>query len=131
MGVGKIYTLSSQSVILRVASKKDLQVIFNHFDKYSLITKKLADYNLFKLAYSIIINQEHLTQRGLSKLVAIKGSLNLGLSPELKSAFPSITSMDKPIVTEQAQKKTGSKLISWIRDWRGLFFCCGSKASNF
>jgi hypothetical protein len=81
-----------------------LEAIFNHFDKYLLVTKKLADYNLFKLAYNIIINKEHLTQEGLSKLVAIKGSLNLGLSPELKSAFPDITNMEKPLVTEQAQK---------------------------
>jgi hypothetical protein len=81
-----------------------LEAIFNHFDKYLLVTKKLADYNLFKLAYNIIINKEHLTQEGLSKLVAIKGSLNQGLSPELKSAFPDITNMEKPIVTEQAQK---------------------------
>jgi hypothetical protein len=70
-------------------------VIIDHFDKYPLITKKLADYNLFKSAYSIIINKEHLTKEGLYKLVSIKGSLNLGLSSELKSAFPDVTIIDK------------------------------------
>jgi len=63
----------------------------DHFYKYPLITKKLADYNLFKSAYSILLNKEHLTQEGLYKLVSIKGSLNSGLSSELKSAFPDVT----------------------------------------
>lgn len=55
-------------------------------------------------AYHIIINKEHLTQAGLSELVAIKASMNLGLSPELKSAFSDVINMNKYIVTEQAQK---------------------------
>jgi hypothetical protein len=71
-------------------------VIIDHFYKYPLITNKLADYNLFKSAYSILINKEHLTQEGLYKLVSIKGSLNLGLSSELKSAFPDVTNIYKP-----------------------------------
>jgi hypothetical protein len=44
-----------------------------------------------------MINKEHLIQEGLLKLVAIKGSLNLGLAPELQSAFPMVINADKPI----------------------------------
>jgi hypothetical protein len=33
-------------------------------------------------------NKEHLTPEGLSKIVAIKASINLGLSDKLSSAFP-------------------------------------------
>lgn len=33
---------------------------------------------------------EHLTMEGLNKIVAIKAAMNLGLSPNLKEAFPSI-----------------------------------------
>jgi hypothetical protein len=32
--------------------------------------------------------KEHLTEAGLAKIVAIKASLNLGLSEKLKVAFP-------------------------------------------
>lgn len=35
---------------------------------------------------------------GIEKLVAIKSSINRGLSPELKSAFPEIIGEDKPLV---------------------------------
>ena len=52
LGVGNIYKQGSQLLQFRVDSVKDLKVIINHFDKYSLITKKLVDYNLFKLAYN-------------------------------------------------------------------------------
>jgi hypothetical protein len=103
-GVGKINKHGPQSIIFRISSIKDLQVLFNHFDKYPLVTQKLADYNLFKLAYNAMINKEHLIQEGLLKLVAIKGSLNLGLSPELQSAFPMVINADKPLVEGSAQK---------------------------
>jgi hypothetical protein len=51
-----------------------------------------------------MINKEHLIQEGLLKLVAIKGSLNLGLAPELQSAFPMVINADKPLVKGSAQK---------------------------
>lgn len=41
---------------------------------------------------------EHLTFEDLQKIVAIKASLNLGLSPQLKSAFPNIIPIPKPLV---------------------------------
>jgi hypothetical protein len=42
---------------------------------------------LFKKALDIIILKEHLSKGGLLRLVGIKASLNLGLSPSLKEAF--------------------------------------------
>ena len=54
-----------------VQSIKDLDVILNHFDKYPLITKKHADYLLFKMAIDLIKNKEHLNQEGLRKLIAL------------------------------------------------------------
>jgi hypothetical protein len=37
-----------------------------------LITKKRADFEIFKKAYEIIINKEHLKPEGLSLIVALK-----------------------------------------------------------
>lgn len=65
-------------------------MVINHFDKFPLKTNKLKDYISFKKAYYIIKNKEHLTKQGLDKLTSIKSSMNLGLSPELKLAFPNI-----------------------------------------
>jgi hypothetical protein len=51
-----------------------------------LKTIKYIDFLLFKKAYNIISNKEHLTY--LQKLVNIRASLNKGLSEKLAIAFP-------------------------------------------
>jgi len=45
--------------------------------------------------------KEHLTREGLENIVALKGSLNWGLSPELKAAFPDINPISRPIIKDQ------------------------------
>jgi len=52
-------------------------------------------------AFNLILNKEHLTMEGLAKLVAIKASINLGLSSELKDAFPNIVPVSKPKIINQ------------------------------
>nr|YP_009722381.1 hypothetical protein [Morchella importuna]QGN66783.1 hypothetical protein [Morchella importuna] len=86
-GVGNIYKLAKGSIQYQVSSVKELGVILDHFDKYLLITKKRGDYLLFKQAFNLIQNKEHLTPEGLRKLVAIKASMNKGLSPAPLSFF--------------------------------------------
>ena len=74
-----------------ITSVKQLSTVITHFDNYPLITQKYADYCLFKMAVNLILNKDHLTTDGLDKVVAIRKSLNLGLSSELKIAFPKLT----------------------------------------
>lgn len=42
--------------------------------------------------------KEHLTEEGLQKIIAIKSSMNWGLSNELKLAFPNIIPVERPVV---------------------------------
>jgi LAGLIDADG endonuclease len=88
LGVGSIYKHGKDSIQLRVQSNKELEVIVSHFDSYPLITQKFADYLLFKQAFEMIKNKEHLTIEGLKKIVEIKVSLNLGLSDKIQKVFP-------------------------------------------
>lgn len=60
-GVGNIYTLGKGTIQFQVSSVKELGVILDHFDKYLLITNKRGDYLLFKQAFNLIQNKEHLT----------------------------------------------------------------------
>jgi hypothetical protein len=102
-----MYKDVGQAVKFCVLSIKDISVIISHFDKYPLQTQKRADYELFKQAFTIILNKEHLTMDGLLKIVALKASLNLGLPEELKIAFAenlNITPEDRPLVTDQTIK---------------------------
>lgn len=96
--VGSITKHRYESIHYRVQSVENLIVIVNHFDKYPLITQKWVDYQLFKQALMLIQNKEHLTMEGLSKIVAIKASMNNGIPDELKSAFLGITPIQRPNV---------------------------------
>ena len=50
-----------------------MPIVIKFFDEHLLITKKHADYLLFKLAVNLVLNKEHLTIEGLKKIDAIRG----------------------------------------------------------
>ena len=97
-GVGGITSHGSTSLKYSVRSIKDMQIIIDHFNKFPLITNKLNDYILFKLAYAILLKKEQLSLEEIKKLVSIKSSMNLGLSFELKAIFPNIIPEPKEII---------------------------------
>ena len=48
--------------------------------------------------FELVERREHLTIYGLHKIVALKASMNLGLSTKLKSAFPDVVRVIRPLV---------------------------------
>lgn len=99
LGVGRInYKHGSTSVQLDVGSLHEIETLIAFFDKYSLVSKKKADFHLFKEIINIIKMKEHLTDEGLEKIVALKASMNLGLSQKLKVAFSYVVPINRPIV---------------------------------
>jgi hypothetical protein len=97
-GVGNITKLGKDTIQYRVNSTKDLKVIIDHFIKYPLITKKQADFELFKQIVEMLSRKEHLTREGLQQIVNLRASINDGLSDELKSAFPNTKQTSRPKV---------------------------------
>jgi len=99
-GVGNISS-NKESVLYQVNSLKDLvNVIIPHFELYPLLTKKKADFLLFKLAIELIKEKEHKNIEGIHKLIGIKASLNKGLlKGELNSYFKNILSQERTDVT--------------------------------
>jgi len=79
-----------------ISSIKDIKVLVNHFDSYPLITQKWADYQLFKQAFILIKDKQHLTIEGLKKIVSLKSVFNKGLSSELKLAFSEVIPAIRP-----------------------------------
>ena len=97
-GVGNI-SRNKESALYQVNSLKDLvNVIIPHFESYPLLTKKKADFLLFKLAIELIKQKEHKNIEGIHKLIGIKASLNKGLLNELSSSFNNITPQERPEV---------------------------------
>ena len=74
LGVGRIGKHDSESIQLQVTSIKEIKKIIEHFDKFPLKTKKIADYKLWKEVYNLIINNEHHTIKGIKKNYGNKGS---------------------------------------------------------
>jgi hypothetical protein len=109
LGVGNINKHGKNSSEFRVNGLKNLNVIIKHLDSYPLITKKYADFALFKKAVEMIGLKEHLTKEGLLKLVSIKASINNGLSSKLKSEFPGIIPAIRPDVLS-----TEIKDMNWL-----------------
>ena len=103
-GVGTITKHGSTTIEYRVKSLKDLDVVLAHFEKYPLISQKWSDYELFKLAILLLKNKEHLTKKGFNQILAIKSSMNKGLSEELQLVFPQITPVNRPLLLDKDVK---------------------------
>lgn len=98
---GKIVIFKNYCTFRVDSLSQIVDVIIPHFDKYSPVTQKLADYMLFKDIISLMTNKEHLTLEGLRKIISIKASLNLGLSNELKTNFPTISPVVRPLIKDK------------------------------
>jgi len=100
VGVGKISRSGKKAVTSAVDSIRDIPIIIAHFDKYPLITYKLSDYLIFRQCFEIIKQREHLTVKGLLKLIALKSSLpeEFRFTPKSykKKAFPNVEAKDRP-----------------------------------
>ena len=86
--MGTILAQNDKSVQYRVGSLKDINdKIIPHFDKYPLLTQKKADFILFKQVLDLIKEKDNLSIEGISKIINIKASMNLGISETQKSNF--------------------------------------------
>ena len=120
-GVGRIKLRKNKSsAIYYVASLNDLiDIIIPHFIKYPLLTKKYADFLLFKMVVELMKTKNHLNEIGLQKIINIRASMNKGLTEILKSNFPNFIAIDRSIVNLESPFEP-----FWV-----LGFCDGE--SNF
>lgn len=98
-GVGQISTGGKDTLSYRINSQADIKRwVLPHFDKYPLLTEKQADYLLFREAVKLVSKKVHLTIEGINTIAGIRASLNKGLTPALKEAFPNCVPRPRPIV---------------------------------
>jgi len=98
-GVGNVYlNKNGKSASYIVSNLKDINnVIIPHFKNYPLQSCKCIDLQLWSLCIEIVVNKEHLTIKGLNKIVELKSILNKGLSEILRVNFPGINLIERPI----------------------------------
>lgn len=56
------------------------------------------------MAVEVIKKKTHTTVEGLNKILSLKASINNGLSPALKEAFPKVIPVQRPLVVDQEIK---------------------------
>lgn len=123
-GLGTITTRvrnGKSSVIYSVKSLKSLnEVIIPHFKKYPLLTKKNGDFILFSSVVKLMIERKHLDFKYLVEIISIKASMNGGLSNSLKTLFPEIKKVERPVISSQVIESP-LWLIGFIQG-EGCFF---------
>ena len=118
------------SVIYSVQSWKDLnEVIIPHFKEYPLLTQKRADFILFSRVISLMNQKKHLELDGIVEIISIRASMNKGLTSKLKTLFPNIIPVERPIVELQVIKDP-SWLVGFI-DGEGCFYVKLSKSEKY
>lgn len=94
---GRIEKRGINASSLTVSSLKQIiEKILPHFDKYPLKTKKLSDYLIWKEIVLKMNSGYHLEEKGIKEIINLRASLNWGLSPELKKAFPNTIAAPRP-----------------------------------
>lgn len=101
LGVGNIYFNKDDNTHkFKVSNITDINnIIIPFFKKYSLMTQKRADFEVFVKIIDIMLNKGHLTSDGLQEIVNLKSSLNLGLNDKLKASFPNYKVSPKSTVS--------------------------------
>jgi len=118
-GIGTIYQ-SNNTISYVVQSLREINnVIIPHFDKYSLITQKKADYLLLKKSIDLLNSKAHLELEGIRKVLSFKASMNNGLSETLKSYFPDIIPATRPLIS--FQKIDNPNWLAGFVDGEGCF----------
>nr|QJQ35481.1 LAGLIDADG endonuclease [Fusarium begoniae]QJQ35521.1 LAGLIDADG endonuclease [Fusarium ananatum]QJQ35562.1 LAGLIDADG endonuclease [Fusarium guttiforme] len=98
--IGSI-NISNNECVYKVRSLNEVAIIISHFDKYSLMSQKRADFELFKRIVNKLNNQEQpLTYQGLQEIVSIGVSMNLGLSSLVRDNFSNIIPVARPLVKD-------------------------------
>lgn len=75
-GIGKISS-NRDALVYKVQSLEQIiNIILPHFDKYPLITQKRIDYLMFRDVVMMMLLKEHLTFKGLERILSIKAAQN-------------------------------------------------------
>ena len=110
--------------------KRDLlNKILPIFKENSLITKKSLDFYYFSKVCYLMNNKEHLNEQRLKKIISIRASMNKGLTGTLKSIFPNIVPVERPIIKNQIIKSP-LWLIGFV-DGEGCFYLKITKKKKF
>ena len=132
-GVGSVSIRQTRDAAsFKVSSISDLKnVIIPHFKKYSLLTQKKVDFDLWVKIVNLIDSKEHLTIEGVNKILELKSALNRGLSKST-AEFTSVKALERPLHLVQPSefKKINPMWLVGFTDGAGSFGIKTMKRAN-
>lgn len=78
-----------------------VNILIPHFETYPLLTKKFADFELFRQIILILKNESSLSEQGFIKILNLRYYLNKGISDELKELYPNLVPVARLEVPER------------------------------
>ncbi len=130
-GIVSIVKQGEDIYAYRVSSLKQILThILPHFDKYLLITNKRGDYLLWREVVLIMKSGKHLLMEGLQAIVNIRASIKLGLSEDLKKAFPNTVPVSRPIIDKKDRIIPHPEWVAGFTTGEGCFYIQTKKGRN-
>lgn len=77
-----------------------IEKVIPHFERQPLLTKKYADFELFRQIILILKEESRLSEKGFIKVLNLRYNLNNGISEELKVLYPNLIPISRPEVPE-------------------------------
>jgi hypothetical protein len=81
------------------------------------------------MGVKMLNDKSHLTIEGLEKFIALRASVNLGLSPNLKASFSNVIPVQRPLVKDQ-QIKDPQWLAGFVSGDGGFFIKIQNSSSG-
>lgn len=95
--IGNITTTEKVARYSIVGLNDIIKFVLPHFSDFPLQSVKNFDFLLWKACVIIMANKGHLTLEGLKQIFSLKASINHELSDKLKSVFPDLVSVARPM----------------------------------
>lgn len=96
-GASKVYVDTPTSCQYIIQSISGLKAVVNHFESYPLMTKKRADFELFRQAFYLVSAKEHLTKESFQRYINLRASINKGKPFQyLLAEYPDTVQLVKP-----------------------------------
>jgi hypothetical protein len=97
-----------------------INIIIPQFKQYPLQSAKAVDFFIWERAVRLMENKEHLTEDGLKKILSLKSVLNLGLTDTLKTNFPNVKQISRPVV--ELSNSLDPNWVSGFSEGDGSFY---------
>jgi hypothetical protein len=104
-GIGQIVTAKTDNYIRYVVNGlPNCLILRDFFIKYPLLSYKLVHFKIWCAVIDLLVAKEHLTLKGLLKIIALKAHSPNGLSDKLISAFSNYIPIECPVYNPDFSK---------------------------